>query len=93
MPWQDDEKCFWRGPRLEEIRGEAYRFVLFLDAIESTSLYVCNFANAGSAYVPNTSFDPRHLGGTIYGFADGHAAYYKDPDGAYIRKEIRDSYP
>ena len=86
-----NNKCFWRGPKQEEITVPLSSFVLFLDARGASVLYICNWAYPDTRYDESQSpgtFDPRHLGGCNYGFADGHAAWYANPDAAYFAHEL-----
>jgi prepilin-type N-terminal cleavage/methylation domain-containing protein/prepilin-type processing-associated H-X9-DG protein len=92
-----NNKCFWRGPREQEIKVPLSNLVLFLDARGPGVLYICTWPyndrpgtdppNVDETHRPSTS-DPRHLGGCNYGFADGHAAWFGNPDVAFLTHEI-----
>ena len=90
-PAGSNMRCFFRGPRVEEITQRADQFLLFADCISYGGVYyVCDFAyNDGSYYLSGRSnTDQWHAGGVIVGFLDGHAALFPDIAQAYLSKQI-----
>ncbi|HUT59087.1 MAG TPA: prepilin-type N-terminal cleavage/methylation domain-containing protein [Phycisphaerae bacterium] len=86
-----DYKCYWRGPKIEEIFNPPDQFLLFGDGRGSGIYYVGDFAyNTGSYYDPDRpgAMDARHEGGVNASFLDGHAAYLGDPTQAYFDHKI-----
>jgi prepilin-type N-terminal cleavage/methylation domain-containing protein/prepilin-type processing-associated H-X9-DG protein len=96
------QRCYWRGPRLDEIVPTSSSFVLFADTPANSGwMYICDWAynNRDMNAPPNVSVlssgaatdTIRHLGGINYGFLDGHVKYFNNPNLAYRTRLIYQS--
>ena len=92
QPLGAGSRCFWRGPRLDEIHTSSGQFVLFADGRSASIYYVGN-----TAYCDPTSYDMssaigttdgRHNGGTNFGYLDGHVKYFPDATEAHHLRQV-----
>jgi len=106
QPRGTDMRCYFRGPRMDEIRIPPSTLVTFQDGRGSGFLYCSRWAYNDRPQVrpPNVRVDEweyngwpyncpdyRHDGGVNYGFADGRAQYFTNPDAAFAQHIIEDS--
>ncbi|HUT59088.1 MAG TPA: prepilin-type N-terminal cleavage/methylation domain-containing protein [Phycisphaerae bacterium] len=92
QPPGTEYRCFWRGPRLEEIFNPPDAFLLFGDGRGSGIYYVGDHAYNTAPYPPDPdrpgAMDARHEGGVNACFLDGHAAFMGDPTEAHFHHKI-----
>ena len=86
-------RCFWRGPRLDEILTSSALFVLFADG-RSASVYnigKTSYCDPSPPYDDPDSIsttDGRHNGGTNFGYLDGHVKYFPDATEAHHLRQV-----
>jgi prepilin-type N-terminal cleavage/methylation domain-containing protein/prepilin-type processing-associated H-X9-DG protein len=88
---ENGPKCFWRGPRLDEIVTGSHRFVLFADGRGGSVYYIGDTAYCDGSYdisASSATTDSRHGGGVNFGFLDGHVSYYPNATQAHFDRFV-----